>query len=151
MVMAARRMSVNLDDIAEAMSRADRGEVDYFLDTRAGRVMRVPLEEADGFGDGYARIPEMDAHETYRIMEDFIDTVRDGELRDALEEAIAGHGAFREFAAVLQQYPEQYERWRQFEADRKRGWAREFLKELGIVSTWRPPERSAGHAGQARR
>lgn len=159
--MPARKLNVNLDDLARAMSGSDRSDAPCMLDIRTGALVHAPgapsagdasrpaaLPEEEG---RYVPVPEMDAHETYRIMEDFIDTVRDEHIRDTLEAAIAGRSAFRRFAEALHRHPELYERWCEFETDRKRDWARAFLKDLGIVSTWRPPEESRGHAGEMRR
>lgn len=154
--MPTRKLNVNLDDLARAMNGSDRPEGPCVLDIRTGAIVHPPdvgsrpvaMPQEEG---RYVPIPEMDAHETYRIMEDFIDTVRDEHIRDMLEAAIAGRNAFRRFAEVLNRHSDLYERWCGFETDRKRDWARGFLKDLGITSTWRPPEESRGHAGGMRR
>jgi hypothetical protein len=62
------------------------------------------------------------------MMVDFVETVRDGHLRELLEVASRGQGAFRRFKDVLLNYPAERERWFEFERQRQRelitAWAR---------------------------
>ena len=77
----------------------------------------------------YVRIPVIESGEAYETMVDFVETVRDGHLRELLEVALRGKGVFRRFEAVLLNYPAERERWFEFERQRQRAmitvWARE--------------------------
>jgi len=67
----------------------------------------------------------------YRDMEDFIETVRDGDRADRLSIAISGRGAFRRFKDVLGRWPGEHERWYAFSDERQRGRARAWLAAAG--------------------
>ncbi|PKO21169.1 MAG: hypothetical protein CVU38_16225 [Chloroflexi bacterium HGW-Chloroflexi-1] len=64
-----------------------------------------------GYGTRFIAVPQMDSHEAYRDMEDFIATVRNDHIREVLDVAIMGRGAFRRFKDVLLSYPRERERW----------------------------------------
>jgi hypothetical protein len=59
-------------------------------------------------------IPQADSHEEYNLMAEFAATVRDRHLRELLEVALDGRGAFRRFKNVLASYPKERERWFEF-------------------------------------
>ncbi len=145
-----RSLDVNLDDVAEAMGMTMRDMIEWYLDTHTGKVhmissemteddaMRQEIEEDDG--DRYKRIDEIEPHEAYTVMEDFIATVQELRLRDRLSDAIVGKGAFRRFKNALMSAEPERERWFAFEAERQRQAAIDWLQSLGIVSTWTPPK-----------
>lgn len=80
-------------------------------------------------------IPQADSHHEYNLMVEFAATVRDRHLRELLEVALDGRGAFRRFKNVLASYPEERERWFEFrDQDLQRqiaGW----LEEVGLLET----------------
>jgi hypothetical protein len=80
----------------------------------------------------------------YGWMEEFAGTVGDDRLRDRLEIALDGRGAFRRFKNVLHDAPDESERWFAFRDDRLRAAAREWLAEHGIEPTTAPPARRRG-------
>lgn len=90
--------------------------------------------------DRFERIPESDSHEAYRLMEDFISRVRNRSAQRRLASAIEGKGAFRRFKDALTAYPELRKKWFEYEAKKKREWASDWLRGLGIRSTWREPK-----------
>ncbi len=63
---------------------------------------------------------------------DFIDTVNNLRLRDRLERAIHGKGAFRRFKDVLYDNPEERERWFKFQDDRMHRRVLDWLESEGI-------------------
>jgi catechol 2,3-dioxygenase-like lactoylglutathione lyase family enzyme len=83
-------------------------------------------------------IPQRETHEAWQVMADFVEEVPDPRMRERLETAIAGKGAFRRFKDELYRDPDVREKWFTFEQARKRQWAEEWLVELGIESTWSP-------------
>ncbi|MBI4319963.1 MAG: hypothetical protein HY675_15850 [Chloroflexi bacterium] len=97
---------------------------------------KAALREADwmesGYGERFTSVPRVESAEAYRYMDDFITTVRDARLRDLLEVAIDGRGAFRRFKDVLAHNPSERERWFQFQADQLKRRILEWLEEEGI-------------------
>lgn len=85
-----------------------------------------------GYGTRYLRIPQADSREGYHDMEDFIGTVRNERLREKLEVAIQGQGAFRRFKDVLASAPDERERWFAFKDERVRRRVLEWLEAEGI-------------------
>jgi hypothetical protein len=84
-----------------------------------GRLIRItPFAPSVGYGD----------------MEDFIAQVRDPRVRYALEQAIAGRGAFRRFKDALLDFPELRRAWFAFHDARGERRAIEWLSEHGLVA-----------------
>lgn len=77
----------------------------------------------------YVEIPKQESRDCYEDMVDFAETVTNPHLRDLLDVALRGKGAFRRFKDVLSGYPAERERWFEFESRRERerieAWARE--------------------------
>ncbi len=80
----------------------------------------------------------------YGWMEEFAGTVGDDRLRDRLEIALDGRGAFRRFKNVLLDAPDERERWFAFRDDRLRAEAREWLAGHRIEPATAPPARRRG-------
>jgi hypothetical protein len=57
----------------------------------------------------YLRIPKQDSRDGYQDMQGYIWSLEDDRLRELLEVAIQGSGAFRGFKDVLYRYPEAQE------------------------------------------
>jgi len=91
-------------------------------------VMRVE----DGYGSRYVQVPQADSSEGYRDMEDFTLTVGDELLQRRLEQALDGKKPFRRFKDVLHHYPQERDRWFQFEHDRLAQRVLDWLESLGI-------------------
>ena len=161
-------LNINLDELADAMDQLDRDLNEWYLDTQTGKVVLVDTESIDleedeeeldedapdwqkderetarldkENPDRFVNIPENDRHEAYRLMEDFIATVRDDRANDLLARAIEGKGAFRRFKDTLSEFPVIRQQWFDFEAARKRQWAEEWLESIGLRSTWQPQKR----------
>jgi hypothetical protein len=122
------RVKIDWNELEGAFESASY-ELPQYLDTVTGEVILLTedgvddyeqvLEQVEGDTEGrYLEIPLKDSSEGYRDMEHFIKTVRDPRLRDLLEVAINGRGAFRRFKDVLLSYPEERERWFAFERER---------------------------------
>jgi hypothetical protein len=103
-------------------------------DWQKEEVRQAAAVEA-GYGTRFVAIPRLESWESYGDMQDFIVTVRDARLRERLEVAIKGRGAFRRFKDVLERYPHERERWFTFQNDRMIQRAREWLESLGIAPT----------------
>jgi len=105
---------------------------------RACGELLEPGEEADQVREPgrYIEIPRIKTDEAYRAMTDFAETVRNAHLRELLDVALRGKGAFRRFKDVLLNYPAERERWFEFESQRQRetieAWAREQGMEISF-------------------
>jgi hypothetical protein len=82
--------------------------------------------------DRYVHIPFEGSRKAYRDMHNFKATVEDEHLRERLEVAIDGEGAFRRFKNVLSEHPEERQRWFEFSEKRKRRRARKWLEVMGL-------------------
>lgn len=80
----------------------------------------------------YLRVEADDSSEGYRDMEEFAATVTDQRLRDRMEMALDGRGAFRRFKNVLATSTEERERWFAFKSARLRERIVEWLHAEGI-------------------
>jgi catechol 2,3-dioxygenase-like lactoylglutathione lyase family enzyme len=94
---------------------------------------------ADDTEGRFQAIPQRDSHDDWQVMADFAAKVPDPRVRDRLQRAIAGKGAFGRFKDAVFHEGDVREQWFAFEAARKREWAEEWLAEIGIESTWSPP------------
>ncbi|MBX3272517.1 MAG: hypothetical protein KF729_19820 [Sandaracinaceae bacterium] len=125
-------------------------EVHSYLHLDTGEVIRI----VDGIADPgmharvakdatYLRIDPVSSREQYRWMERFIETVEESELRDQLNQAIDGKGAFRRFKDVLMSFPVDRERWFAFRSERLRSCMEAWLAAHGIAAgerrEWRVP------------
>jgi hypothetical protein len=71
-----------------------------------------------GLGVTIIAIPSESSSQGYSDIEAFIGTVRNPRLRERMERALRGRGAFRYFKDVLLDYPTEGERWFQFKQAR---------------------------------
>jgi hypothetical protein len=67
----------------------------------------------------YRSIPMIDARDSYNEMQEYISTLDDEDLRQQLEAATTGKGAFRRFKTIVNRYPEVEARWFRFSAERQ--------------------------------
>ena len=87
-----------------------------YLNLITGDVIRVfqgaeKLPSDPETDDDYLLIDPISSREQYHWMEEFIEIVEDGPLKEKLNIAIDGKGAFRRFKDVLMGYPAERERW----------------------------------------
>ena len=111
------------DELRRAYDQGS-AEARYFLDVQTGDILPIFVDIierggnpedarriAAGVNIRYFLIPHKSSHEGYEEMEEFIGTVKEKRLRQALLDAIEGKGAFRRFREVLVSYPVEEERW----------------------------------------
>ena len=103
---------------------------DDIMDSDEKELLDEKVEE--GFGERYITIPNAESHDGYHDMEDFIETVNDMNLKEKLNIAISGSGAFRRFKDVLTSYPKERERWFKFKDEKIKERVNEWLDEEGI-------------------
>ena len=132
-------------------------EMSYFLDLETGEVPLVADEDRDyiedppetlqdwqrqaaaqaraieeGEGERFLSVPRRDSREGYRDMEHFIATVASPRLRDRLDRAITGRGAFRRFRDVLAEHPPEETRWYAFEQQRAQQRIIDWLESIEV-------------------
>lgn len=90
----------------------------------------------ENVGNRIVEIPEPESREGYRDMEDFISTVSNKRLREKLEIAIDGKGAFSRFRNVIHQEDEARLSWFDFQQKRRQAQAAGWLQGHGIEVTW---------------
>jgi len=80
----------------------------------------------------FIRIPERNTHSAYKTMNEFIETVKDSELKEKLVNALNGKGAFRKFKDALIDFPKERKRWHGYNAKSMKREIAEWLKNIGI-------------------
>jgi len=80
-------------------------------------------------------IPQADSHDEYNLMVEFAATVRDQHLREMLEVALDGRGAFRRFKNVLARYPKERQRWFEFRDQDLRRRIDAWLEQVGLLES----------------
>jgi hypothetical protein len=95
-------------------------------------AVREAWQVEEGFGTRFIRVPQVESHDGYRDMEQFIHAVSDTRVQDRLWRAIQGSRPFRRFKDTLLDYPQERERWFEFEAQQGRRRALEWLEDEEI-------------------
>ena len=131
-----RVADIDLELLAEALND-NGGHITWLFDLATGEVLPEPdrgarTEEADEFrflsifGDG--------SRDGYRDMERFASNVGVPALRNRLERALEGRGAFRRFRDELHAMPESYaKRWHAYAALCNEARAIEWLRAADVV------------------
>lgn len=102
-------MNINKDFLAAALT--DHSGADCFFDRSTGDVILDLDRKLDEEDPRYIRIDPLPSWMEYNLMRQFADTVSDTRLRDRLEVALDGRGAFRRFKKVLYDYPDVEKQW----------------------------------------
>ena len=157
-----KKLKLDLEMIANAMEDVDRTDMDYYLDKEKGEVIITSeetfeyAEEEDEDKiredlpdwqkediklaqdilfknpDRYICIPERPSYEGYNLMVEFAEKVEDELLREKLNIALDGKGAFRRFKNVIADYPDYREKWFKFRDERINIKVIEWLNSIGI-------------------
>jgi hypothetical protein len=149
---STRRVPVNWDDLEMALTTNPAEWTGYF-DVRSGDVQMVPIDRLDDEGvcpsedeidaglDAGHLIPiePLGSSVEYGWMAEFAASVADARLRERLEAALDGRGAFRRFKHVLLDHPDERARWFALRDARLREAARAWLAEQGIEPATTPP------------
>jgi hypothetical protein len=147
---ASRQVAVSWDDLEMALT-GNPASWSYYLDVRTGEVQMVPVDRlgvddnwpsADDIDDGLEAghllpVEPLGSSVEYGWMAEFTATVTDVRLRDRLEAALDGRGAFRRFKNALLDDPAARERWFAFRDARLRLAARAWLADHGLEAVAR--------------
>lgn len=114
----------------------------YFLDLKTGGITLDYLDAAereeidemvdDASKERYRYLPIAESHVGYEDMKEYIENVKGSNLKEKLNIAISGSGAFRRFKDVLNSYPKEKERWFKFKNEKVLERVNEWLEEEGI-------------------
>lgn len=156
-----KKLKVDIDEIAFIMEMSNDFESTRLFDTETGEIVDIPGElmsavesddedEIDNLPEWekdlietvesvlsdntgrYVEIPRKPSYESYNLMVEFASSVKGRGLREKLNIALDGKGAFRRFKNVLAGYPEEEKRWYAFKDDRLRHEVIDWLESIGI-------------------
>lgn len=134
--------SIDVDALARAMDEM-AADKKYFFDEKTGEIILVsakaPIEELQRIKERFDKeptrykiIPKVSSRDSYKDMEEFISTIKDGKLKSRLFQAIQGEGAFKGFRDIIERSPQEKEKWFDFKRDRSKKRALDFLTEIGF-------------------
>jgi len=135
-----KKLKADLEMIANAMEDVARMDMDYYLDKKTGEVIVTSEETFVKLAqdilfknpDRYICIPERPSYEGYNLMVEFAEKVEDELLREKLNIALDGKGAFGRFKNVIADYPDYREKWFKFRDERLNKKVIEWLNSIGI-------------------
>jgi hypothetical protein len=149
----ARSVPIDWDDLEMALTmhmeehtcylNLRTGKVEMAADSLLGDDVGPSEEEIDtGLAEGYLiHIEPLSSSVEYDWMVEFAESVSDPRLREKLEVALDGRGAFRRFKNVLADYPSERECWFAFRDGQLWKAMEEWLVDHDIEPTTPPPER----------
>ncbi len=137
-------LKINLDDMTQALTtRFDIVEGGFYLDTETGDI----LLNTEGLDDGdvpedlednprYRLIDPLASHESFQIMEDFVDSLGDTKEAGKLRDALNRRKPFRQFKDTLHEHTKLSDVWYAFEQQELKRLAEEWCEENGIKAEW---------------
>jgi hypothetical protein len=139
------RLTIDLNDLIDALTlRFELGEAQHFLDLETGEIVLVsdevgePPEDIED-GTRYRPIDPIESHESYQIMEDFVESLPESKLKNRLGRALDGRKPFRHFKDTLLDFPDTREAWFQFEHRAHERLAEAWCRDNGIEAEWKKP------------
>ncbi|MGH7818858.1 MAG: UPF0158 family protein [Candidatus Binatia bacterium] len=142
----AGRIRIDSDLLLEAMTRSPDWEA--YLDLETGVVTLHPSgsddldelddEESEAVPHGGVEIPRVESREEYRLMAQFATDLDEDDVREQLELALDGRGAFGRFRQVLARHPDLRARWERRHDEWLLAEARLWLEGLGVDAELRP-------------
>ncbi|MBM4063102.1 MAG: hypothetical protein FJ265_18700 [Planctomycetes bacterium] len=136
--MPLRELQVDMESVLDAMD--DYGDAPFtFLDVETGEarpwfdpIVTGEEPDFDCDEDRWEKVPRREAHEKLHAMQHFVHQLDEDDVRERLQLALAGRGAFGRFRAELSRHPDLQARW--FAEDRAAllADAIEWLHGLGI-------------------
>ena len=90
-------------------------------------VWQDVLDEIDKDAKNYVEVERMDSHESYKLMERFVETVEDDQLANRLANALNVAKPFHTFKYELDYSDEYRKKWYDFKAKEMVEWVRDQL------------------------
>lgn len=148
----AQRVPIDWDDLEIALTM-HMDEQSSYLDLRTGKIelaaneiigadAGLSEEEVEtGFAEGYLiPVEPLSSRVEYRWMAKFAETIADRRLREMLELALDGRGAFRRFKIAISDYPVEREHWFAFRQELLDQEMEAWLAAHDIEPTTPPPK-----------
>jgi hypothetical protein len=131
-----RRLQVDWNGLHSAF-QMNMPEVKCFFSLEDGTVLKLPpgdqnLPTIQGQRDLYRPIEAVPSRIQYQWLDSYIKTVEDETLRERLQAAINGKGAFRRFKDILLTLPDERRRWFEFRDVAMRQRIIEWVREQGV-------------------
>ena len=157
-----KKLKVDLKELVFEMEMGENMELTGYLDTETGEIISMPDSVMGAVEDGDEEIPELaeiaekilgdeknrfllipkrESREGFEIMAAFTGSVRRKGLQEKLSFALNGKGAFRRFRGVLNDHPDELERWYTFKDD----WMREEAIQWLILNGIEPVQVVSGY------
>lgn len=144
------KLKIKRDELIDALTfRFDMTDSAFYLDTETGHILLRSEDAEDVAGDiedqvpedidddpRYLRIEPIESDESFRIMEDFVETVQDAQAAARLNRALGGRKPFRRFKDVLLDFPHLREAWFEFERVAQARLAEAWCEENDIEVEW---------------
>jgi len=143
-----KKLKIDFTDIHQGLEYSNSGNV-YYLDTETGEVIPVfadaedlcaeDRERIEGAKIGrFEQVEALSSHESFRIMENFADSLTASRPKARLLEALSRNKPFRRFKDEIYNLGLRDE-WHAFHSESLRGYAAKWLKGLGIEVEWKNP------------
>lgn len=97
------------------------------------------LDEVRQQIESYAAIEPIASRIQYQWLDEFIKSIDEGDLRERMEAAINGKGAFRRFKDILLTLPDERRRWFEFRDHKMRERITNWVRERGLDAQNDPP------------
>ena len=135
-------LTLQADELIIAFENNDP-VIRYFLDRETGETLFVSdlmdseeiQERIDEDFERYAAIEPVPSHDSFQIMEDFVESLPEGAARRDLVSALNQRKPFRRFKDTLLAYPDLREQWFRFHEQAFIEIIKEWLKDHGIEAT----------------
>jgi hypothetical protein len=137
------KLKIKRDDFVMALTfHFELSDSNSYLDTETGEILltgdgvdeETPKEIDDN--PRYLWIDPIEAHESFRIMEDFVASVSDANAAARLVDALDRPKPFRRFKDALQDYPALRQAWFAFESAAHASLAQAWCEANGIEVEW---------------
>jgi len=135
------KVKIFLDEFAFAIEwHSD--EMSQYLDVETGRIVQVGdlfddeeqrlRDQVENTPERYRYIEPIGSGDSYRIMEDFVNSLPEGEAQKVLSQALQRRRPFRNFKDDLYSFPEVQKQWYRFHEQRLAEMARQWLEDNDI-------------------
>lgn len=141
-----KKIPVNLGELGNALDDQG-GEHQWYLDLRNGELLLVSefadfpeeFEDIEEQTEVFLPVEPRSSHDAFVVMEDFVESLPESEVRRALARALRLPKPFRSFKDTLLDFPEDREAWFSFLGERQRQAAIRFLEENVVPWVEAPP------------
>ena len=132
-----RPLTIDLDELAVAL---DTGDIEHYLDLGSGQVVPLLSDSPDPDllllleqdPERLLPIEPLSSRESLELMRDFLREVGEPHAYAAMASALEGRKPFKAFRHVLMGYPDLLQAWYDYQAERLRECALDWLADHDI-------------------